>query len=80
VSDAGPREIVDPGITGVLVARPDPALLAAAAYALLRDDARRARIAAAARQAAVDRFGAKVMTFALERELRALVHERRPRD
>jgi glycosyltransferase involved in cell wall biosynthesis len=80
VSDAGPREIVDPGITGVLVARPDPALLAAAADALLRDDARRARIAAAARQAAVDRFGAKVMTFALERELRALVHERRPRD
>jgi len=80
VSDAGPREIVDPGVTGVLVARPDPALLAAAAHTLLRDDARRARIAAAARQAAVDRFDAKAMTFALERELRALVRERRPGD
>jgi glycosyltransferase involved in cell wall biosynthesis len=76
VSDAGPREIVDPGVTGVLVARPDPALLAAAAQTLLRDEARRARIAAAARQSAVDRFDAKAMTFALERELRALVHER----
>ena len=80
VSDAGPREIVDPGVTGVLVARPDPALLAAAAQTLLRDDARRGRISAAARQAAVDRFDAKAMTFALERELRALVHERGPDD
>jgi glycosyltransferase involved in cell wall biosynthesis len=79
VSDAGPREIVDPGVTGVLVKQPDPALLAAAAHALLRDDARRTRIAAAARQAAVDQFDAKAMTVALERELRALVHERSSR-
>jgi glycosyltransferase involved in cell wall biosynthesis len=77
-SDAGPSEIVDPGVTGVLVARPDPALLAAAAHGLLRDETHRARMAAAARRSAAQRFDAEVMTDALERELRALVGERSP--
>jgi len=76
VADAGPREIVHPGVTGVLVARADPALLAAAAQELLGDDSRRARMGAAARQAALDRFDAKAMACALESELRVLVGER----
>lgn len=76
VSDAGPREIVDHGVTGLLVARPEPELLAAAAHDLLSDDRRRGRMALAARTTAVERFGVRAMTASLARELQALTTER----
>jgi glycosyltransferase involved in cell wall biosynthesis len=75
VSDAGPREIVDHGVTGLLVRRPDAALLAAAVGELLDDERRRERMASAARQAAVARFGVRAMTRAVETKLGALARE-----
>jgi glycosyltransferase involved in cell wall biosynthesis len=75
VSDAGPREIVDPGVTGLLVSRPDPALLAAAIGELLEDENRREQMAIAARRAAVDRFGVREMTRAVETKLAALTRQ-----
>lgn len=73
VSDAGPREIVDSGVTGLLVERPDPALLAAATRELLENEPVRGRMARAARADAVARFGAPAMARALELELRMLL-------
>jgi glycosyltransferase involved in cell wall biosynthesis len=72
VADAGPREIVDPGVTGLLVPRPSPPLLAAATGKLLADQPRRLRMAAAARRAALERFGIPAMVGTLETRLRAL--------
>jgi glycosyltransferase involved in cell wall biosynthesis len=72
VGDAGPREIVAPGVNGLLVDRPDPPLLAAAVGDLLRDHVRRRRMARASRQTAVERFGVQAMTRDLERELRTV--------
>jgi glycosyltransferase involved in cell wall biosynthesis len=76
VSDAGPREIVKSGVTGLLLARPDAMLLAAATRELLEDEALRTRMARAARRDALARFGAPGMTCALELELRALAEKR----
>jgi glycosyltransferase involved in cell wall biosynthesis len=78
VADAGPREIVEHGVTGLLVPRADPALLAAAARELLDDAPRRAAMASAARRAAVERFGAPAMARALERQLTAIAAEAGP--
>jgi glycosyltransferase involved in cell wall biosynthesis len=75
VADAGPREIVDPGITGLLVPRPDHLLLATAVRELLVDEPRRQRMSLAARRSALDRFGARAMVEALEMRLRALAAE-----
>jgi glycosyltransferase involved in cell wall biosynthesis len=75
VSDAGPREIVDPGVTGLLVSRPDAALLSAAIGELLEDKSRHKRMAVAARRAAIDRFGARAMTRAVETKLRMLTQQ-----
>lgn len=72
VADAGPREIVDPGVTGLLVSRPDAVLLAAAVGELLADQPRLRRMALAARQAALDRFAIPAMVGAFENRLRAL--------
>jgi glycosyltransferase involved in cell wall biosynthesis len=77
VGDAGPREIVAPGVNGVLVDRPDPPLLADAVGDLLRDHARRRRMALASRQSAVERFGVQAMTRGLERELRTVAAKAR---
>lgn len=76
VSDAGPREIVDPGVTGLVLARPDPVLLATATRELLEDEPLRTRMARAGRRDALARFGAPSMTCALELELRALAGDR----
>jgi glycosyltransferase involved in cell wall biosynthesis len=72
VADAGPREIVTHGVTGLLVARPEPELLARAAHDLLGDEARRTAMGRAARVAAVERFGARTMAQSLAGELRSL--------
>lgn len=75
VADAGPREIVTHGVTGLLVARPEPELLAGAARDLLGDEARRAAMGRAARVTAVERFGARTMAQSLAGELRSLTLE-----
>ncbi len=75
VADAGPREIVTHGVTGLLVARPEPALLAGAARDLLGDEPRRAAMGRAARATAVERFGARTMAESLAGELRSLTLE-----
>lgn len=72
VSDAGPREIIDHGVSGLLVPRPEPALLAAAIRELLADEQRRRKMALAARRTAVRRFAVQSMTQALGRRLRAV--------
>jgi glycosyltransferase involved in cell wall biosynthesis len=76
VADAGPREIVDSGVTGLLVPRPDASLLAAAVRELLADRPRHRRMASAARRAALDRFGIRAMVGALETRLRRLAADR----
>jgi glycosyltransferase involved in cell wall biosynthesis len=75
VADAGPREIVEPGVTGLLVPQPDDSLLAAAVRRLLSDQPGRRRMALAARRAALDRFGVRAMVETLETRLRALIVE-----
>jgi len=72
VADAGPREIIDPGVTRLLVPRPSPPLLAAATGKLLADQPRRLRMAAAARRAPLERFGIPAMVGTPETRLRAL--------
>jgi glycosyltransferase involved in cell wall biosynthesis len=72
VAAGGPLEIVDPGSTGLLVPRPSPPLLAAAAGELLADQPRRLRMAAAARRTSLERFGIPAMVETLETRLRAL--------
>jgi glycosyltransferase involved in cell wall biosynthesis len=52
----GPREIVVPGETGLLVPPGDPDALAAAAEELLRDPERAARLGRAGRVRALERF------------------------
>jgi glycosyltransferase involved in cell wall biosynthesis len=76
VSDAGPREIVDHGRTGLLVGRPEPSVLAAAIRELLSDEHRRSRMALLARRTAVERFGVQVMTDGLARQLKAFAASR----
>ena len=76
VSDAGPREIVDHGRTGLLVGRPEPLVLAAAIRELLSDERRRWRMALLARRTAVERFGVHAMTDGLSRQLKAFATSR----
>ncbi len=63
-AEGGPAEVVEPGVTGLLADPRDPAAWAGAIAELL-DDARRARVGAAARAAVVERFerGAYVTTI-----------------
>jgi glycosyltransferase involved in cell wall biosynthesis len=76
VSDAGPREIVEHGVTGTLVASPEPSLLASSVRELLTDNARLGRMAVAARRAAVERFGVQGMVGALANQLESLASGR----
>jgi glycosyltransferase involved in cell wall biosynthesis len=78
VSDAGPREIVEPGVTGLLVPRPEPHLLADSVRVLLDDETRRRGIARRARAAAIDRFGIQAATATMERQLRTIAASRSP--
>lgn len=72
VSDAGPAEIVEPEVSGILVSTPDPGLIASAVEGLVKDPGRRDRLADGARRRAVERFSAAAMADALEAELRPL--------
>lgn len=63
----GPTEIVDPGVSGVLVAPGDPVALAGAVDALLGSDARRAAMGEAGRARARARFDAETMARHFER-------------
>lgn len=66
VGDAGPRDIVEDGVSGVLVARADAGLIAAGVDGLLVDGQRRRRIAAAGRERLMARFTAQTMTERLQ--------------
>ena len=57
----GVREVLDDGIDGLLVAEADPAALADALERLLRDPPATARMASAARKAALERHGRELM-------------------
>lgn len=57
----GPDEIIDDGVSGVLVPRGDPAALGAAIARLVEDADERVRLGDAARTAAGDRFSASRM-------------------
>ncbi|HVW45562.1 MAG TPA: glycosyltransferase [Solirubrobacterales bacterium] len=72
VASGGPREIVEDGVTGVLVAANGPALLADAVGGLLADPDRRARMSAAATRASRHRFSAEAMAARITAELTEL--------
>jgi glycosyltransferase involved in cell wall biosynthesis len=57
----GVREVIEDGIDGRLVAESDPVAMADAIEHLLRDPAQAARLAANARQVALDRHGRELM-------------------
>jgi glycosyltransferase involved in cell wall biosynthesis len=61
----GVGELVDHGVTGLLVDPGDDRALVGAIEAILRDPARAARMGAAARARVIERFDAKVTTAAL---------------
>lgn len=58
----GRRDMVETGVTGILTETGEPAELAEAVGRLLDDEGRRAEIVAAAREAALERFGAGAMS------------------
>jgi glycosyltransferase involved in cell wall biosynthesis len=62
----GPAEIVDPGVTGLLVTPGDADALAGALLALLTDDQRRAEMGRAGRARARTLFGAETMARRFE--------------
>jgi glycosyltransferase involved in cell wall biosynthesis len=72
VAAAGPAEILEPGVTGVLAADGQPATLAADLATLLADESRRARLGAAARVAVERRFTSTRAAQRLAAELGAL--------
>ena len=72
VSDAGPAEIVEPEVSGLLVPAPDASLIAEALEGLLADPQRRQRLGAGARRRAIERFSAGAMATAMEAALRPL--------
>jgi glycosyltransferase involved in cell wall biosynthesis len=66
---AGQRDIVEDGVTGLMVPPGDPTALREAVERLLADPAERRRLGAAARQAAVERFGLDVYVDRLAEHL-----------
>ncbi len=74
IGDGGARDIVEDGVCGVLVARPDAALIAAGVGGLLDGEVRQ-RMAAAGRRRVLAHFTAKRMTERLE----DVLEELRPR-
>jgi glycogen(starch) synthase len=69
VDAAGPREILEPGRTGMLVPSNAPAELAGAIAPLLDDAGSRERMASAARQRFEERFTARRMAHEMDRVL-----------
>jgi glycosyltransferase involved in cell wall biosynthesis len=72
VASGGPREIVEDGVTGLLVADNGAATLADAIGGLLDDDGLRARMSAAATRASRRRFSAEAMAERITAELTSL--------
>jgi glycosyltransferase involved in cell wall biosynthesis len=75
VADAGPLDIVVPGVSGLLVDTPEPESLAQAMAELVADPDRRRRLGEAGRKRAMERFTATHMTARLERHLEDLAAE-----
>lgn len=75
VGDAGPRDIIEDGVSGVLVSEPQADLIAAGIEGLLGDGGRRRRIAVAGRERLLERFTAQRMTDRLQ----DILEELRPR-
>ena len=71
----GVREVISDGVDGRLVAESDPVALADALEALLRDPAHAARLAAAARAAAIERHSRELMNRRYEDLFLSLVRE-----
>jgi glycosyltransferase involved in cell wall biosynthesis len=78
VSDAGPREIVAPEVSGLLIPAPDAELLAAALERLVRDRALRVRMGAAGLERVSERFSAQRMTDELTSRLERFAGRREP--
>jgi glycosyltransferase involved in cell wall biosynthesis len=74
---AGVTEVVDDGVTGLLVDVGDDAQLLRAIEDLLADPERRRRMGAAGRRRVLERFDAKVTTASLVEELRRALSDRR---
>jgi glycosyltransferase involved in cell wall biosynthesis len=66
VASGGPLEIVEDGVTGVLIDRPDAEPIAREVQRLAEDPARRSQVAEAARRRYEERFTAQRMTAELE--------------
>ena len=64
VARGGPRDIIEPGRSGVLCPDNSPAALASAIGPLIGDPARRAQLGAAARARVIERFSPATMTEA----------------
>lgn len=72
VGDAGPWDIIQDGVSGVLVAHPEAGEITSAINGLLVDGARRHRIARAGREQVLARFTAQRMTERLQDVLEEL--------
>ena len=68
--DYGPREVVEPGVTGLLVPPGDDDALATAVESLLADPERRAEMASAASERTRRLFAARTVVATLEAHLR----------
>lgn len=71
----GPAEIIQPGVSGILVRDGDPQQMAREALALLSDPARAARLGAAGRDRVLKQFTTRRVCESLEKEYRALLAE-----
>lgn len=69
VADAGPVDIVEPGVTGMLIERPDADLLTDALRQMLGEPDRTAALAEAGYQRLCERFTAVAMSHNLEETL-----------
>lgn len=76
VGDGGARDIIEDGISGILIERPDALLLTEALEALVLDPDRRARIGRAGRERFLAHFTAAAMAEKLEAQFEAMCGQR----
>lgn len=77
VDSAGPSEIIEHGVDGVLVSQPDPHLFANSIVDLLKDASLRQRIGAHARRTVEERFGLDAMKRSFADALGGVLSERK---